>query len=222
VISKGDATEFLSNGDTISTQDKLNLVSQVEKNIDPIVARLNGTLESLDSLIQVVGQLFDPRLKNNFTSIFTHLASSSASLEKLLNTENGALSRSLNHVDSFTNSLARNGKNIDTTLNNLKRTTDKLSNAKIEETVESVQSTMNELKQVIAKVNSNSGSLGMLVNDKKLYQNLESTTRSLNTLLDDLRVHPKRYVNVSVFGKKDKTAPLSGPLSDSTSKSGVK
>jgi phospholipid/cholesterol/gamma-HCH transport system substrate-binding protein len=57
----------------------------------------------------------------------------------------------------------------------------------------------------------------MLLNDKRLYQNLEGTTRSLQILLDDLRLHPKRYVNVSVFGRKDKSGPLMAPL-DSASK----
>jgi phospholipid/cholesterol/gamma-HCH transport system substrate-binding protein len=67
----------------------------------------------------------------------------------------------------------------------------------------------------IARINSNNGSLGLLINDKRLYQNMEATTRSLNTLLDDFRVHPKRYVNISVFGKKDKNGPLIAPLPDS-------
>jgi len=222
VINKGDATEYLSNGDTIETQDKLNLVSQVEKNIDPIVARLNGTLESLDSLVEVIGSMFDPKMKNNFTSLFEHLTATSASLEKLLSTEHGALAQSLNNVDSFTANLAKNNRRIDTTLYNLQKTSNGLASAKIQETVESVQSTMNALKEVINKINNSNGSLGLLLNDKKLYQNLESTTRSLNILLDDLRVHPKRYVNVSVFGKKDKSGPLTAPLSDSTSKSGNK
>jgi phospholipid/cholesterol/gamma-HCH transport system substrate-binding protein len=60
--------------------------------------------------------------------------------------------------------------------------------------------------------------LGLLLNDKTLYQNLEATTRSLNTLLDDLRLHPKRYVSISVFGKKDKSGALMSPIGDSTSK----
>ncbi|MBS1600491.1 MAG: MCE family protein [Bacteroidetes bacterium] len=222
LISKGDATDYLKDGDTIATQNKLSLVSQVEKNIDPIVAKLNGTLQSLDSLVEVVGSLFDPKLKNNFTTIFAHLATSSASLEKLLSSENSALAHTLNHVDSFTGNLAKNNHRIDTTLANLQKTTDNLAKAKISEAVASVQSTMEQLKTVVEKVNSPTGSLGLLINDKKLYQNLEGTTRSLNILLDDVRVHPKRYVNISVFGKKDKTGPLSAPLSDSTSKTGNK
>ena len=219
VINKGDATEYLKNGDTIATQNRLNLVSQVEKNIDPIVAKLNGTLESLDSLVEVVGSMFDPKTKNNFSAILAHLAVSSASLQYLLTEKTSTLAQTLNNVDTFTGNLAKNNDHINKTLDNLQKTTEQLSNAKISETVASVQSAMTELKELVGKMNSTNGSIGLLVNDKKLYQNLESTTRSLNTLLDDFRIHPKRYVNISVFGRKDKSGPLTSPVGDSSSKS---
>jgi phospholipid/cholesterol/gamma-HCH transport system substrate-binding protein len=217
VISKGDSKEYLHNGDTLLTQDKLNLMSQLQKNVDPIIGKLGSTLESLDTLVKQVSSMFDPRTKNNFSAIMSNLAISTASLQSMLNTQTGALAHSLKNIDTFTGTLRNNGDRISKTLDNLEKTTNKLSNAKIEEAVASIQSTMNELKEAISKVNSPTGTLGLLINDKKLYQNLESTSRSLNILLDDFRVHPKRYVHVSVFGKKDKSEPLTAPLSsDST------
>lgn len=219
IIKKGDATEYLNDGDTLSTQEKGNILSEVQSNISPVVERLSSTLESLDSLIRVVGGLFDPSVKNNFGSIIANLARSSASLQVILNEKTGALAHSLVHIDSFTSNLNRNNERINGTLDNLEKTTNKLANAKIDETLKSAQDAMNSLKDAINKINSTNGTLGLLVNDKKLYQNLESTTRSLNTLLDDIRVHPKRYITISVFGKKDKSGPLSAPLNDSTGNS---
>ena len=221
-IDKGDSPDLLNDGDTLSTREKPNLVSQVQASINPVLVRLGSTLESLDSLTQVIGGMFDPKLKNNFSSIIANLAVSSASLQSMLNTQTGALAQSIKNVSSFTGNLAKNNDQVDKTLQNLEKATSKLANSKIEETVETLQSTMSELKATIAKMNSTNGSLGLLLNDKKLYQNLESSTRSLNILLDDFRVHPKRYVNISVFGRKDKTGPLTAPINDSVPKPGNK
>jgi phospholipid/cholesterol/gamma-HCH transport system substrate-binding protein len=218
VIDKGDDTQFLNDGDTLRTKQKSNLLSQVQSSVNPVILKLGGTLTSLDSLIQVVGSMFDPRLKNNLGSIIANLAASTAQLQIILNTQTGALAQSLRNVNEFTANLAKNNEHVTKTLENVEKTTSNLAAAKIPETVENLQSAINDLKGMIGKVNNNSGSLGLLLNDKRLYQNLEGTTRSLNTLLDDLRMHPKRYVNISVFGKKDKSGPLMAPISDSVSK----
>ena len=216
IIKKGDAADFLDDGDTLATMDKGNILTEFQASLNPVVKTLGGTLESLDSLIQVVGTMFNPAVKDNFTSIIANLAKSSASLQIMLNDRTSALAHSMNHLDSFTSNLASNNQRITGTLDNLEKTTAKLSNAKIDETLQSAQGAMNSLKDAINKVNSTNGTLGLLLNDKKLYQNLENTTRSLNILLDDLRMHPKRYVNISVFGSKDKKGPLMSPLNDST------
>jgi phospholipid/cholesterol/gamma-HCH transport system substrate-binding protein len=186
--------------------------------VNPVILKLGGTLTSLDSLIEVIGSMFDPRLKNNFSTIVANLTASSAELQKLLNAQTGYLAQSLKNVSEFTGNLSKNNEHVTSTLANLDKTSANLASAKIPEAVETLQSTMNELKGVMDKVNSNNGSLGMLLNDKHLYQNLEGTTRSLNILLDDFRAHPKRYVNVSVFGRKDKGGYLTAPLDSTATK----
>jgi phospholipid/cholesterol/gamma-HCH transport system substrate-binding protein len=188
----------------------------VQSSLNPVMKNLSRTLGSLDSLIRTVGSMFDPNIKNNFSTIFANLARSSASLQIILNERTGSLARTMVHLDSFTNNLASNNQRITGTLDNLEKTTGKLANAKIDETLQSAQEAMNSLKDAINKVNSTNGTMGLLLNDKKLYQNLESTTKSLNILLDDLRMHPKRYVNISVFGSKDKKGPLMAPLNNDT------
>jgi phospholipid/cholesterol/gamma-HCH transport system substrate-binding protein len=137
----------------------------------------------------------------------------------MLNERTSSLAHTMVHLDSFTNNLASNNQRITGTLDNLEKTSGKLANAKIDETLQSAQEAMSSLKDAINKINSTNGTMGLLLNDKKLYQNLENTTRSLNILLDDFRLHPKRYVHVSVFGGKDKNPPLMVPLNDTSANS---
>ncbi len=209
----------MKNGDTLLTQSTSGFVDALKAQLNPALVSVNSAVYSLDSILKVIGAYFDPATKNNFHAIVGNLTASSAELQKLLNAQTGTLAKTLGNLNVFTANLVKNNGTIDTTLYNLSKASGKFANIKIDETLASLQSTMNELKGVVAKANSKDGSLGLLLNDPKLYKNLESTTYKLNILLDDFRTHPKRYVNVSVFGgKKDKTGALTSPLlDDSTS-----
>ena len=149
--------------------------------------------------------------------MIANLNASSQSLVNLLNNQNGALAKSLNHVESITGNLAKNNGKIDSTLSNVQRASSNLAEVKIGETIDAMKKTLIQLENTIARMNSEKGTLGALLNDRKLYDEIRETNRSLTTLLDDFKTHPKRYVNVSVFGKKDKSSPLSKPIYDSTS-----
>jgi len=72
--------------------------------------------------------------------------------------------------------------------------------------------TMARLEGAIGKLDSKDGTAGLLLNDRQLYDEIRRTNRSLTILLDDLRVNPKRYINISLFGGKDKKGPLKAPL----------
>ena len=219
-IIMGDSKDFIKNGDTLATQNVPGLADEIKGAVNPTLAIVNGTVKSLDSLLEVIGTYFDPATKTNFHSIVSNLSKSSGELAKLMDSKNGVLAQSLNNVNQITGNLAKNNDKITQSLDHVEKATGKLANLKLDETVASLQSAMNELKIAMAKANSKDGSLGLLLNDPKLYRNLESTTYKLNILLDDFRTHPKRYVNVSVFGKKDKTGPLTAPRNDdSTSQS---
>ncbi len=212
IIEPGNSTTYLQDGDTLQTSIKVGLMEELSGNINPTIQTLNGTLYSLDSLVQVAGTYFDPATKNNFHKIVANLTTASVAMNRLISAQNSSLNRSLDNMNAITANLAANNDKITGTLTNVEKATGKLANAELEETVAELQKTVNGLNQVIAKANARDGSLGLLLNDKKLYNNLENTTRSLNILLDDIRVHPKRYINVSVFGRKDKSTPLSAPL----------
>lgn len=221
-IRLGDANDYLKQtNDTIHTEQSAGIMEAAVQEIRPILGQVKNAIHSLDSALKMVASVVDPNAKNNFRSILENLSTttagltvSSASLQTLLNTQTGALAKSLNNVSSFTGNLADNNEKLTSVMTNLDKTTTNLSNLDLEKTLNALNSTVGELKSSIAKLNSTNGTAGLLLNDPKLYNNLAATSNKLNVLLDDLKTHPKRYISFSVFGKKDKSTPLAVPLPD--------
>ena len=220
-IKLGSSNIYKQNGDTLATIASSGMFDEALQKVDPVLMQVKNAVISLDSVLSTVNSVFDANTKNNIRAVMENLnkttatlAISSASLQTLLNTQTGTLAKTLDNVSSFTGGLKNNNAKIDQTLTNLEATTAKLSRLEIEKTLTSLDLTVTELKNTIGKVNSDKGTLGLLINDTKLYNNLNATSNKLNLLLDDVRTHPKRYVNISVFGKKDKSGPLLVPLPD--------
>jgi phospholipid/cholesterol/gamma-HCH transport system substrate-binding protein len=222
-IALGDAAQYLQPGDTMLTASSAGLLGDVMNKLGPVGDQITTTLHSLDSVLKNINTIFDPTTKGNLQSVIANinrttasLVVSSASIQAMLNEQSGAITQSMDNVQRFTKNLSDNNEKVTNTLTNLEKATTNFSNADVAGTVERLKSSINTLNGILGKVNSQEGSLGKLMNDKTLYNNLINTIRSANILLDDLRVHPKRYVNISVFGKKDKSEPLTAPLNETT------
>jgi len=211
-IELGSANEYIKSGDTLNTQVTTGIMDDVKASLNPALNNVNGTLKSVDSLIEVMGGYFDPRTRNNFQQIIANLSGTSASLQALLQSQSATLTQTLGNLNQVTGTLARNNENINRTLTNLEKATANVAKLNVQQTMDSLNYTVSQLNSAVSKINNSDGSIGLLLNDKRLYNNLENTTRSLNILMDDLRVHPKRYVNISIFGKKDKGNYLTAPL----------
>ena len=222
-LEKGTSNVFLHSGDTINTRLDLGLLGDLKTQLSPTVSRVNETLDSLKMTIGALNAVFDPNTKNNLRSLINNLTITSAQLEQLLNTQTGALAQTLGNLNSVSSNLAKNNDAISSTIRNLEVTTSKFANANIDGTVAALQSTINELKSTIGNFNSKNGSLGLMMNDRELYDRLNRIADRVNKAalsaeitIDDLRPHPKRYVNLSVFGGKNKGQPLSSPAAKDT------
>lgn len=220
-IKLGDASSYLAKNDTIATEASAGIFTEAMRRIDPVLSQVSNAVKSIDSVLTSVSHVIDPGAKNNIQStlanlvkITANLIESSASLQTLLNTQSGALARSLNNISSFTDNLARNNDKITHVMANLDKTTENLSKLDLEKTLTALNGTISELKTTIGKLNGNTGTAGLLLNDTKLYNNLTATANKLNLLLDDLKTNPKRYISFSVFGKKYKGTALTIPLPD--------
>ena len=224
-IAMGDAKQYLKPGDTLLTATSAGLLGDVMNKLGPVGDQITQTLHSLDSVLKNINSIFDPSTKGNMQQVVANinrttasLVLSAASIQAMLNQQSGSIAQSMNNVSSFTKNLADNNAKVTRSLENLEKATANISSADVAGTVDRLKSSINNLNGILEKVNSQDGTLGRLINDKTLYNNLTNTIRSANILLDDLRVHPKRYVNISVFGKKDKSDALTAPLIDTIPK----
>ena len=217
-IEKGNEHTYLKSGDTITTRLDKGILGNIQTQVAPTLTRVNGTLDSLKIILGSINSVFDPNTKNNLQTVIANLAVTSANLQQLLNAQTGMLAKSLDNINSVTANLAKNNDAISSSIRNVEVTTSKLANANIEGTIAALQSAIGELKNTIAGLNSKNGSLGLLMNDRTLYDKmdqvsdrLKSAALSAEILIDDLRMHPKRYVNISLFGGKTKGQPLTSP-----------
>jgi phospholipid/cholesterol/gamma-HCH transport system substrate-binding protein len=141
------------------------------------------------------------------------LRESIAGLNELVKSFQGS-ANSLNQIlTDNKDDLEKSITNLGVITDNFNKLSDTLANAGLGETIKKLQYTMGNINDMMAKIEGGEGSLGKLVNDKALYNNLADASRELDLLLQDFRLNPKRYVNVSVFGKKqiDYTIPEEDP-----------
>lgn len=159
-----------------------------------MVPQIQAMLPKLDSILASVNMLLsDPALKNSLH----HVDEITANLTKT-SKELSSMTASLNQQ------MPSMVKNADGMLANANELTRNLNDLDIATTMAKVNNTLQNVEEMTAKLNSNEGTLGLLMRDPELYNNLNSTMMHADSLVIDLKQHPKRYVHFSVFGKKDK------------------
>lgn len=224
-IQLGTSSTYLKNGDTLLTSLSGGAFDEAMKLINPVLYEVRNAVKSLDSVLTTITTVFDVRTKDNIQSILNNLNLATASFvvtakstQRLLDYQNGALAQSLNNVNTFTSNLNKNNSKLDSIVDYTNKFSKNISEINLQKSLDSLNVAINNFKTGSEKINSKDGSIGLLLNDKTLYNNLKSTTDKINILLDDIRVHPRRYVNISIFGKKDKGNYLTAPLIDDTLK----
>jgi len=182
--------ERVEPGDTILGALKGGLMGKVAT----LIPTIQQMLPKLDSILTSVNSLLaDPAIAQSLHNIKNTTANLSAS-SKQLNVLMANLNKNVPGMMTKVNS----------TLDNTEKLTANLAAVDIQGTMAEVNQTLANVKSVTNKINNNKGSLGLLMNDPALYNNLNTTVKSADTLLNNLREHPKRYVHFSVFGKKDR------------------
>jgi phospholipid/cholesterol/gamma-HCH transport system substrate-binding protein len=214
----GKSTTFVKDGDTLKSMQTKGLVQDLQDKLEPTIENLNKTLVSLDETVKRVGNVFDEEAKQNIGKTLKDLALATDQINSMLAPGKGGIAKSIENIAGISGNLKNNNDSITMIIGNLTKVSRDISKAEIGNTIQQLETASVNLNQILNGIKEGKGSLGMLTKDEALYKNLTSTSNSLNILLQDLRLHPKRYVQVSVFGKKDKTSPLMQALPDSMSK----
>jgi phospholipid/cholesterol/gamma-HCH transport system substrate-binding protein len=201
-----DATGEAQSGDTLQTETRLGITDLAQQKLTPLVRKFESAISGADSVLVNVNSILDRRTKKELKEVIGGLNVLISSLNQSATSFNSVLEGNKEKLD---NSF----KNFDVLTSNFAKLSDSLNSAGLGRTLASLESTMASLDRVTQKIENGDGTLGLLMNDKELYSNLNNSSRELELLLQDFRLNPKRYVNVSVFGKKQKdyTVPEEDP-----------
>lgn len=190
-----DDAVMAKSGDTLPSSIRPGLTELVQQRLTPLQMKVEGAVTNADSLLMNVNDILDQKTKRD-------LRESIAGLNVLVKSFQGS-ANSLNQIlTDNKDDLDKSIGNLGTITDNFSKLSDTLVNAGLGQTIKGLESTMGKINDMMAKIEGGEGSLGKLVNDKALYNNLADASRELDLLLQDFRLNPKRYVNVSVFGKK--------------------
>ena len=173
--------------------------------INPVKEQMELTVTKIDTVLTSIAMLLNEKNLAEFQKTLEHVDNITGSLDKSLGS-GGSLNQSFNNLASITNNLKKSNAELKNILTNFSNVSDSLAKSKIKSTIENANSTLASTSQILDRVEKGEGTLGQLVNNDSLYNNLRDVSASLDLLLKDLREHPKKYVHFSLFGKKEKSS----------------
>lgn len=197
ILPDYEGNEMAKDGDTLSGKIQKGMLETVTSGLKPLEKRIYNTLSGLDTLLNNFNLILNDTTKGD-------LKEAIASLNKTMKSFEGASANLDALLDENKPKLDSTFTYLETTTENLAQFSDSLAEVNIKGLATSLESTLTSFDSVMAKIDDGEGSIGKLVNDDELYKNLEGASKELEELLRDLKENPKRYVNISVFGKKAK------------------
>ncbi len=202
IIPNFDDKNMAINGDTLKSAVKKGLTDLVADKLSPLQEKVEKMVVNADLLLKNLNDVLDTKSKENLKSSISNLNETLAGFN--------IAAKNVNAI------LGDNKSKIDGTLTNLNKVSsdftkisDSLSKANLGQIVRNLEKTLVNVDKIMSEVQSGKGTFGKMVKDESMYNNLDKTSKELELLLQDVRLNPTRYVNVSLFGKKNK--PYTSP-----------
>lgn len=206
VFDLGNSKTYANDGDPLQSDVQANLMEKVE----PLQKKVENLVVKLDSVLSAVNTALDSEFQRDFKNSLRSIAVSLNNMEKITNDVEGLmgserirLAKIMQNLESITDNFKNNNGKLNSILSNLDNLSEDLSKSEIKATIDNANQAMKDIQAITDKINKGDGSIGLLINDDKLYNNLTNASENLDQLINDLKTNPGKYLKISIFGKKD-------------------
>lgn len=198
IVPAFDGAENVSSGDVLLSETKPGLTELVNQRLTPLQEKIEKVMVSTDALLSNINSIFDEKTKSNIKGSIAQLEQTITSFESTSNALNTLIEDNKTSITTTLDNFTDISEDLSTVSSNL-------ADADLKQTISGLQSSITNFDQLLKTIDKGEGSIGKLMKDEGLYNNLEGALQQMEALLEDMKLNPKRYVHFSLFGKKPKT-----------------
>lgn len=198
-IIYGSSSEFTPNKGTIQSKESVDLMDMASTELTSLLEKVKGIMDNLTVTLDGINGLMAQNTET-ITHIMTNVDGVTGNVNSMLAKEKQHLEQAFASLSEFSKALGENSDEVDAIIDNMSAFSGKLAESNL---VTEIEGVVNNLNGVLTAVKDENGSVGKLLNDAQLYDNLASASNNLSVLLEDLKENPSRYVQVSVFGGRN-------------------
>jgi len=190
--------DLAQDGDFLEGGNMSGLLDGLGEKADPLIQKLDSVLYNVNVLMTSVNQTLNPEAKKNLQDALAELNATMKNAHQITSKFDRIVSTNESKINNIVSDFNNTSKNLSAFSDDL----DKIQLEKLQDILTKFDSAAATLDQMMKDMDSGKGNLGKLLKEEQLYHNLEGATKELNQLLEDVKLNPRRYINISVFGKK--------------------
>lgn len=206
----GKSDIFLNDGDTLISDIERSLQDQVRLQVLPIKKKAESLMGSMDSIMSGIEYMLNQKTQENImTSIsnirltFENLEHTTKKIDTIVTT--GNISSILQNINAISTTIRLQNKNITTILTNLGMVSDTIARMDLSKTLHKANHMLSVFDSVAIKISKGEGTIGQLIKNDSLYTEMRTASKDLDSLINDIKANPRRYINLYIFGSNSST-----------------
>jgi len=209
IIPNYKDSNIVKTGDTLQAAIKQGMLDEMGGKLEPTQKKIERLVDNADKMMVSLNNVLDKKGQENLQKSLAELSGTMEQIHKATASVNVILDDNKSKIGTITTNFSKVSSDFAVISDSLKK-------ANIGAMIQTIEKTMQKVDAIMANLQSGKGTMGKMLTDESLYKNLTKTSKELELLLQDVRLYPTRYVNVSLFGKKNK--PYIAPSNDSIKK----